>query len=118
MPAFFALGVNLVDGGVDVFRRVGLHMNRHQIRAGVTELLHIPHRLHDHQMYVQRQLCGRPDGLDHRNADGNIGDEHAVHHIHVDVIGGGDSLNIPLQICKIGGENGRCNLYHEKPLFS
>jgi hypothetical protein len=93
-------------------------MDRHQVGAGVAELLHVPHRLHDHQVHVQRQHGGGPQGLDHRDANGDIGDEHAVHHVHVDVIGGGDPLDVPLQICEIGGENAGCDLYHGKPLFS
>ena len=93
-------------------------MDRHQVGAGVAELLHIPARLHDHQVNIQGQRRGGADGFHHRDTDGNVGDEHAVHHIHMDVIGGGDALDIPLQIGKIRGEDGRCDFYHGKPLFS
>ena len=89
-------------------------MDCHQIRPGVAELLHVPHRLHDHQMHVQRQLRGGADGFHHRDADGDVGDEHAVHHVHVDIIGGGDPLNIPLQIRKIRREDGGCDFDHKK----
>ena len=112
-----ALGVDLVDGGLDVLRRVRLHMDRHQIGAGVAELLHVPHRLHDHQVDVQGQLRDLADGLHHRDADGDVGDEHAVHHIHMDVVGVGDAVNVPLQIRKIGGEDGRSNFNHGEDLF-
>ena len=110
--------MNFADGGVDVLLRVRLHMDRHQVRPSVAELLHVPDGLGDHQVYVQGQLRGGPDGLHHRDADGDVGDKHPVHHVHMDVVGGGDAMDIPLQIRKIGGEDGRRDFDHEKPLFS
>jgi len=106
-PGPLALGVDLVNGGVDILLRIRLHVDSHQIRPGVAELLHVPHRPGDHQVHVQGQGSGGADGLHHRDADGDVGDKHAVHHIHMDVIGGGNFLNVPLQVGKVGGENGR-----------
>ena len=37
-------------------------MDRHQVGAGVAELLHIPARLHDHQVNIQgHAVVGRMD---------------------------------------------------------
>ena len=69
-------------------------------------------------MYIQEHVRDLPDGLKHRDTDGNVGDEHAVHHVHMDVVRVGDAVDIPFQICKIGGEDGRRNFDHEKDLFS
>ena len=81
-------GMDRVDGGVEVLLRVRLHMHRHKVRPRLAELADVPPRLDDHQMHVQRQRRDGPDGLDHRDADGDVGDEHSVHHVHMDVIGG------------------------------
>ena len=110
--------MDVLNGGVDVFRAVRLHVDRHQVRPGVAEPLHIAHRLGDHQMYVQGEGRDGPDGPHHRDADGDVGDKDAVHHVHVDVVGGGDALDVPLQIREIGGEYGRRDFNHDKPLFS
>ncbi len=42
-----------------------------------------------------------------RDADGEIGNESAVHHVHMEVVGIGNPPDIPFQIDKIGGEDGR-----------
>ncbi len=77
-------------------------MDGNKIGSCVAELLHIAHGLDNHQVNVQRQLSGRPEGLDDRNADGDIGHKHTVHHVHMNVIGGGNALNIPFKIREIG----------------
>ena len=96
----FALGVNFVDGGLNVFREVRFHMDRHQIGACVAEFLHIPHRLCDHQMDVQKHIRDLSDGFQYRDANGDVGDKHAVHHVHMDIIGIGDAVNIPPRFAK------------------
>ena len=93
-------------------------MDRHDVGAGVAELLHVPHRLHDHQVHIQGQGGGGADGLHHGDADGDVGDEQAVHHVHMDVIRGGDAADIPLQVGKVGGKNRRRDLDHKNDLFS
>ena len=50
----------------------------------------------DHQMDVQSHVRHRPDGLDHRQADGDIGHEETIHHVHVEVVRRADLLNVPL----------------------
>ena len=110
--------MDLVDGGLNVFREIRLHMDRYQIGAGIAEFLHVPHRLRDHQVNIQEHIRDLPDRLQHRDADGDIGHEHAVHHVHMDVVGVGNAVNVPLQIRKIGGEDGRRNFNHGDDLFS
>jgi len=92
----FPLGVNFVNGGLNVLRKVRFYMDRHQIGPGVAELLHVAHRLRDHQMDVQRQLRDLADGLHHGDADRNIGDEYTVHDIYMNIVGIGDAMNVPL----------------------
>ena len=101
-----------VDGGEDVLLGVRLHMAGDDVRAGVAELLHIAHGTLDHQVDIQRQVGGGADGLDHRDADGDIGHEQTVHHVHMDVVGGGDFFNVPRQIGEIGGQDGGGDLDH------
>ena len=102
--------VDLLQRGVDVLGEVGLDVDGHKVCARVAELLNVAHGLGDHQMHVQRQPGHGPDGLDHRDADGDIRHELAVHDVHMDVVGGVDLPNVPLEIGEVGGENGRCDL--------
>ena len=92
-------------------------MDRHQVGARVAEPLHIPNRLHDHQVDVQEHVRHLADGLEHRQADGDVGDEHAVHHVYMDVVGVRDAVDVPLQIGKISGEDGRRDFDHGNPSF-
>ncbi len=86
---------------------VGLQVDGEQVRPSLGKGLDVPHRLVDHQMDVQEHVGALADGLDHRDADGEIGNESAVHHVHMEVVGIGDPPDIPFQIDKIGGEDGR-----------
>ena len=65
-----------------------------------------------HQVDIQWQGRGGADALHHRDADGDVGHEQAVHHVHMDVVGGGDLLDVTAQVGKIGGENGGGDLDH------
>ena len=94
-PAFLPLAWILSMAAMDVLLGVRLHMAGDDVRAGVAELLHIAHGTLDHQVDIQRQVGGGADGLDHRDADGDIGHEQAVHHVHMDVVGGGDFFECP-----------------------
>ena len=102
---------------MEVLLRVRLHMAGDDVRARVAELLHIADGTVDHQMHVQRQGGGGTDGLHHGDADGNVGYEQTVHHVHVDVIGGGDLLDVPRQIGEIGGQDGGGDLDHGETSF-
>ena len=95
---------------------VGLHVDGQNVRAGVAEALHIPHGAVDHQVDVQRQVS---DGAQRRHrgeAEGEVGHEHTVHHVHVDVVGThrGEGADVALQIDHVGRENRGTNLDHKK----
>lgn len=68
-------------------------MTGDEVRARVAELVDIALRLHDHQVHVDGQRRALADGLEHRDTDADIGDEAAVHHVKVDVVGGGNGLD-------------------------
>ena len=115
----FAQGPDPLQGEAGVLLRVRLHMDGDDIRPRLAEVLHIAHRAVDHQVDIQRQGRDSPDGLHYRDADGDVGHEQAVHHVHMEVVGAGDPADIPLQICKICGKDGWGNLDHgETSLFS
>ena len=113
----FALGVDLVDGGENILLGVRLHMTGDDVRASVAELLYIADRAIDHQMDIQRQGGGGTNGLDHRDADGDVGYEQTVHHVHVDVVGGGDLFDVTGQVGKIRGQDGGGDLDHRAASF-
>ena len=105
--------MNFDDSGVNILLRVRLHMAGDDVAPGIAELLRIPLRAVDHQVDIQRQRRHRADGLHHRDADGDIGDEQAVHHIHMDIVGGVDALNVAAEVGKVGRQNGRGYTDHE-----
>ncbi|MPM39710.1 hypothetical protein SDC9_86344 [bioreactor metagenome] len=109
--------MNFFNGVAEIRLRVRLHVHRDDVRPGVAKLRSIPSRLDNHQVNIQRQGCGGTDRLDHRNPDGNVGDKHTVHHVHMDIVGGGNFPNVPLQVRKVGGQDRRRYLDHKKPSF-
>ena len=50
------------------------------------EVSHTELRLHNHQVAVKDLVGGRADSLHNHRANGDVGDESAVHHIDVDPI--------------------------------
>ncbi len=103
---------------MDILLGVRLHMAGDDVRAGVAELLHIAHRTLNHQVYVQRQRRHRTDGLHHRDTDGDIGHKQAVHHIHMDIVGRVNALDIPAEISKVGRKNGGGDFNHGERILS
>ncbi len=91
---------------------VGLQVDGQQVGPRLGEVLDVPHRLVDHQVDVQKHVGALADRLDHRDADGEVGHKGAVHHIHMEVVGGGHPLDVPLQIDEIGGQNRRSDFNH------
>ena len=89
------------EGLPDAERHIGLQVDREQIGAGVGKGIHIAPRLFHHQMDVQKHLRVPADGRHHRHADGDVGHEHAVHHVHMEPVGGIHPPDLPLQIAKI-----------------
>ena len=89
-------------------------MEREDAASGLAERVNIADGPLDHQMDIQRQGGDARNGSDDRDADGDIRNKHAVHDVDVDIIGscGGQRADISLQIDKIRGQNGRCDLDH------
>ena len=67
------------DGAV----QVGAHfvVDIHRVHLEGSELTDELHRLHDHEMHIQRLLDQRTNGLEDRETKGDIGYEDPVHHI-------------------------------------
>ena len=107
---------DFVETGQGVLGLVGFQVNGQPVRAGLDKFLGVADGTVDHQMHVQGQGSDRSQRLHHRNADGDVGDEHSVHHIHMHPVGAAalDVVNIPFQIGKIGGQNRRSNDRHRK----
>ena len=94
--------MDLFERQMDILRRVRLHMTGHEIGARVAELLHVAHRLHDHQMRIDGKRRHFADRLEHGDANGEIRHKDAVHHVKMNVVSGGDRLNVTTEVRKIG----------------
>ena len=64
-----------------------LQVDVHHHGAQLGGLLDISLGLHDHVVYVERLLAQRGNGLEHRETERYIGDEHTVHHIQMKPVG-------------------------------
>jgi len=99
---------DLAQHPMQMDRRAGLGLDEQMIRAGLGEGREIALRLDDHQMNVER-LCRRPaDRLQHDRADGDVGNEAAIHHIDMDPVGasGVDGANLLAQPREVGRQDG------------
>ena len=114
-----AEGMNFVQCFQRVLRLVGFNVDGHKVSTCLDKLLHVPDGAVDHQMNIQRQIGNLTDGGNHRNADGDIGNKNAVHHVNMDKVCAEvtQSTDIPLQIYKVGRQNGRGNFRHNKVLL-
>ena len=111
-------GLHAANGLGDAFGTGGLQMDGEQVRPRLGKGVDIPGGVGDHQMHVQEHVGGLAQGLHHRHADGDVGDELAVHHVHMHPVGSGNLFDIPFQIGEIGRKNGRCNFNHDFILIS
>lgn len=85
-------------------------MEGHDVGARLGETRYVTLRLDDHQVHVEA-LCGHlADGLQHRKPEGDIGDEHAVHHVDMYPLGrtAVDHLRVAFQVAEIGRKHRRC----------
>ena len=67
--------------------RRGLGVDRHAVRAGAREVVEVVLRLDDHQVHVERKLGELAHRLDDLRAEGEVGNEAAVHHVDVNPVG-------------------------------
>ena len=114
-----AQGANLVHSLQSILGLVGFDVDGQPVCTGLDEILHIPDGPVNHQMDVQGQVGHRPQGLNHGDADGDVGNENAVHYGHMDPIGAVflDIVDVTLQIRKIRRQDGRGKLCHKKASF-
>ena len=92
--------------------RAGFDVDGQDVGPGAGEVAQVALRLLDHQVHIDHgpiALGHRADGLDDERADGDVGHEVAVHHVHVNVIGPGGQglLDVGLQPGEVGRENRR-----------
>ena len=87
--------------------RPRLGMDGDDVGAGLGEGLEEGIDRRDHQMDVERLGGVRPQRLHHRRADGEVGDEMAVHHVDMDPVGAGlvDRADLLAEPGEIGGED-------------
>ena len=90
-----------------------LHMDREDIGPGLGEFRQKVIGPLDHQVDVQRKGGAAAHRLHDGRADGQVGDEMAVHDIHMDIIGAGlfHGPDLFAEAGEVGGKNGRGDLH-------
>ena len=88
-------------------RRARLGLHQQMIGAGTSEVGEIAFRLDDHQMNVERLRGRAADRLKHDRSEGDIGNETAVHHVHMDPVRAGniDGADLFTQSSEIGRQD-------------
>ena len=83
-------------------------VNRDHVGARVDEGLDEPVGVGDHQVHIQRQRRGLAQRLHHGHANREVGDEVAIHHIHVHLVGAAtrDGLDVTAEGREVGRQNG------------
>ncbi len=76
-----AHGPDHLQAGHGILRGVGLQMDGQPVRSSLDKPLGIADGPLDHQVHIQKQVRGFPQGLQHRDAQRNIGYKAAVHHV-------------------------------------
>ena len=99
------------------FNAQGFQVDGQQIRPRLGEGFDVPHRLLNHQVDIQKHIGTLPDGLHHWHAYGDVGNEGAIHHVHMEVVGGGRRLDVPLQVGEVGGKDRGRDFNHNKLLL-
>ena len=66
-------------------------------------------------MYVQRFFGVFMECFHHGEAEGYVGNESAVHHVHVEEVGFAtvDTFDFALEVAKVGTEDGGCDGAHK-----
>ena len=81
-------------------------MNVHDRGAGVAHAAHELVGVDDHQVNVEGLLGFGGDGVDHREAEGYVGDKDAVHNVEVVPVGlrAVEHFNVAIKIAEVSGE--------------
>ena len=84
-PGLDALGMDLLQAAVQVFRCFG--MNHDLVRPGLGEILDIRFGMFHHEMAVKEQFRHLADFRDDRRAEGQVRHEIAIHDVDVYPVG-------------------------------
>ena len=92
---------------VDV--RPGFDVHGDDVGAGLCEGFEIRIARRDHQVHIERLFGVAADRLHHIRADGDVGNEMAVHDVDMDPVGAGgiDRAHFLAELGEIGGEDRR-----------
>ena len=103
---------DVLEGAMEV--AADLLMDGHHVGAGVGEGGDEVVGVFDHHVAVEGEFGDGAEGLDHGRAEGDVGDEVAVHDVDVD-----DGAAAALGCCdfvgemgEVGGEDGECQFDH------
>jgi len=107
--------VDLLNGAVQVRRR--LLVDDDCIRAGFGEPLDEIFRRLDHEVGLDGQARQWPQAFDGQRAESNIGNEAAVHHVHLESVDAGSlhRQNLFAQTHEIRRKYGRRYFGHNSP---
>ena len=91
-----------VDGAVEV--GAGLVVDGHHVGAGVGHLADEFLGLDDHQVHVRGLVADVAEGVHDREAEGDVGDEDAVHDVDMQPVGLAaiDHLHVAAEVHKVG----------------
>ena len=108
-PGARARLADVCQGPVQV--RAGLDVDGDSVRSSGGEGVDEGVGRLDHQVDVERQAGRGANGLDHHRADGEVGHEVPVHHVHVDPVGAGllHGADLLAEPGEVGGEDGGCD---------
>src|SRR5688572_1376039 len=86
-------------------------MDRHSVRSGGGEAVKVLLRLDNHEMHVERKLRDLAHRLDHRGAEGEIGNEPPVHPIDVNQVSatGLEHRDLVRKLAEVSAQNRWCD---------
>jgi hypothetical protein len=101
--------LDLVHGTVQVDGGGILTVDGNDVGTSLGEVRDTLLGLDDHKVTVEDLVRDRANRVDHERADGDVGDEAAIHHIDVDPLGTSlvDGLNLLTKPGEVGGKDGR-----------
>src|SRR5579883_574812 len=103
---------NQAQGPVQM--RAGLLVDQDMVGAGLDEAGSVSVGIGDHQVNFELEPGDLPDGLNHRDADADVGDKVSIHYIHME-----DGSPCTLDTCdavaqagEVSRKNRRKDFYH------